>query len=86
MTMTSLRWPLGSYVCSVVHPLPLAPLLALVLAEAGAPVVADALDAAAVSAVDGSAFLRGGMVSRGGGEREYLNVNGGGIRNGDGAR
>lgn len=71
MTMISLRWPLGSYVCSVVHPLPLAPLLA---------------DAVAELAVDVSAFLRGGMVSGCGGECEYLNVKGGGMRNGDGAR
>lgn len=66
--------------CSVVHPLPLAPLLALV------PAIADALDAVAELAVDVSAFLRGGMVSSGGGECEYLNVRGGGMRNGDGAR
>lgn len=72
--------------CSVVHPLPLAPLLALVPAGASAPVAAGALDGATVAALDGSAFLRGGMVSSGGGEREYLNVSGGGIRNGEGAR
>lgn len=72
--------------CSVVHPLPLAPLLAPVPAGAGAPVAAGALDGATVAALDGSAFLRGGMVSSGGGEREYLKVSGGGMRNGEGAR
>lgn len=50
------------------------------------PAIADALDAVAELAVDVSAFLRGGMVSSGGGECEYLNVRGGGMRNGDGAR
>lgn len=77
MTMISLRSPLGSYVCSVVHPLPFAPLRAL------APAIADAV---AALAVDVSAFLRGGMVSSCGGECEYLNVRGGGMRNGEGAR